>query len=190
MGAENGRYNSIVETGTFRGVTTEFMASNSPVCVYSIEANRRNYGFSRARLRRVRNVELYCGDSVMHLALLLPRLLLRGSGFFYLDAHWDTHLPLLEELEGIFSKTLDVVVMIDDFQVPEDPGYRFDDYCQAGTLCLEYIAEIMEHYEITAFFPRCPSSQENGALRGMVLLATGELAKTLDQLSSVRRWKG
>src|SRR5437016_1708674 len=52
----------IVETGTFRGDTTEFFAETG-LPVYSVEISPRNFGFSRARLRRRGNVHLFQGDS-------------------------------------------------------------------------------------------------------------------------------
>jgi predicted O-methyltransferase YrrM len=54
--------NAIVETGTFLGATTEFM-SQAGLPVFTIEAHPRNYGFSRARFWRRRNVKLVYGDS-------------------------------------------------------------------------------------------------------------------------------
>jgi hypothetical protein len=44
--------------------------------------------------------------------------------FFYLDAHWNEDLPLAEEIDLIFSRSPCAVVMIDDFEVPGDPGFR------------------------------------------------------------------
>lgn len=51
-----------------------------------------------------------------------------GRLFAYLDAHWGEDLPLAEKLEIVFSWDSDAIVMIDDFQVPDDPGYAYDDY--------------------------------------------------------------
>jgi len=87
--------------------------------VVTIENDRRNYGFARARLRNFENVELRLGDSRFRLNEL-PHL------FAYLDAHWDADLPLAEELEIVLGWGSDAIVMIDDFQVPDDPGYGHD----------------------------------------------------------------
>jgi hypothetical protein len=38
------------------------------------------------------------------------------------------NLPLAEELEVVFNWDSDAIVIIDDFQVSNDPGYRYDDY--------------------------------------------------------------
>ena len=59
---------------------------------------------------------------------------------FYLDAHWHEYLPLRDELEIALGQFANAVVLIDDFQVPDDPGYGFDDYGPGKTLNLEYLA--------------------------------------------------
>ena len=58
--------------------------------------------------------------------------------FFYLDAHWNEDLPLAEELDTIFCRSSNPVVMIEDFQVPDDPDYGYDDYGPRKSLNPEY----------------------------------------------------
>jgi hypothetical protein len=48
--------------------------------------------------------------------------------FFHLDAHWEGDLPLQEEIEIILGRFPNFLIMIDDFRVPGDSGYGFDDY--------------------------------------------------------------
>src|SRR5262249_49904519 len=97
----NSRPHAIVETGTYLGTTTDFLADTG-LQVYSIESDPRHYGFARARLWRRRNVKLLQGDSRKTLYKLIDgplHALTGGSLFFYLDAHWNDDLPLAEELE-------------------------------------------------------------------------------------------
>src|ERR1700704_4704852 len=61
---------AIVETGTYLGTTTAFMA-DAGLPVFTIEADRRKYGFARARLWRRHNVKLCWGDSRVILRTLL-----------------------------------------------------------------------------------------------------------------------
>ena len=112
---------AIVETGTYLGTTTEFLAETG-LPVFTIEADPHRYGFARARLWRRRNVTLLHDDSRAALRTLFDGPL-RGFAnhilFFYLDAHWNDDLPLVEELDIVFVRCPKAVVMVDDFRVPE-----------------------------------------------------------------------
>jgi predicted O-methyltransferase YrrM len=162
---------AIVETGTYRGTTTEFLAKFGRH-VYTVEAHRREYGFSRFRLRKQRNVTLLRADSREALRRWLdgPLHSLASTVFFYLDAHWDADLPLGEELDIIFSRCPAAVVMVDDFQVPGDPAYGYDDYGPGKGLTPEYIARTMQAHGLVAFYPATPAVEESGARRGCVVL--------------------
>lgn len=163
----------ILETGTFLGTTTELMAKTG-IAVVSVEGNARNYGFARMRLRRFPNVELRLGDSRIEVRQALN---LRGCArelrpiFAYLDAHWNEDLPLAEELEFIFSACPNAVAMIDDFQVPDDAGYGYDDYGPGKALDRTYIAGARARYALAALYPSFRSFEETGARRGCVVLA-------------------
>jgi predicted O-methyltransferase YrrM len=54
---------AIVETGTYRGSSTFFLAMNSPGRIFSTEANPRNFSFALRRLRHFQNVTLFYMDS-------------------------------------------------------------------------------------------------------------------------------
>jgi hypothetical protein len=166
----------IVETGTFRGTTTEFFADLCPGPVFTIEADQRLYGYSRARLFRHRNVVSLLDDSRNGLRGLIGNKRLQGKRIlFYLDAHWGTDLPLGEEIDLIFSNWDEAVVLVDDFQVPGDPGYRYDDYGEGKALTLKYIKKFQSNFNLKVFFPTAESSQETGAKRGCVLLVANPL---------------
>lgn len=150
---------AIVETGTFLGATTEFM-SQAGLPVFTIEAHPRNYGFARARFWRKRNVKLLYGDSRTGLHKLFDGALhplSRLTIFFYLDAHWNDDLPLAEEIDIIFSHCPMAVVIIDDFEVPFDAGYGFDDYGPGKALVADYIKPAISKHQLTAFYPSTPS---------------------------------
>ena len=153
---------AIVETGTFLGSTTELM-SQTGLPVFSIELNRRNYGFVRARFWRKRNIKLLPGDSRAALRMLFNGALHPLSSrtlFFYLDAHWNDDLPLAEEIDMVFSQCPLAVVMIDDFEVPSDAGYGYDDYGPGKALVLSYIRPIMSAHQLQAFYPSTPSAAD------------------------------
>src|SRR5215469_9476666 len=52
----------ILETGTFRGTTTEWIAAFQ-LPVYSIESEPESFGFARERLKATDNVTLHLDDS-------------------------------------------------------------------------------------------------------------------------------
>jgi len=98
-----------------------------------------------------------------------------GPALFYLDAHWERDLPLWEEVDQIFSRHPSPVIMVDDFRVPTDSGFAYDDYGRGKCLSVTNL-----HEAVTArpamFFPRYASAHETGARRGCVVLAQGDLA--------------
>lgn len=163
----------IVETGTYLGTTTEFFAEfGKPV--FTVEGDPRACGFARARLWKRRNVTLVHDDSRQALRRWFEgplRTCADKTSLFYLDAHWNAELPLAQELAIIFSHCRAAVVMIDDFQVPFDAGYAFDDYGAGKALTFRYIAPAMSTHGLRAFYPSTPSAHESGACRGCVVLA-------------------
>ena len=177
----------VLETGTFRGVTTEFLARQFALPVFSIESSRRNYGFACARLDRWKNVHLFYGDSVQTLRRLFEDgALPRGYGLFYLDAHWEQNLPLRDEVSAIFENLRSAVVVVDDFAVPDDPGYAYDDYGESGSLTVSYLAPVLSRFGLRCFFPNCHSSAETGKKRGSCVLADAALSLRLGRLSQLR----
>ena len=168
------RPHAIVETGTHLGTTTEFMAQTG-LPVYTVEADPRYYGFVRARFWRTHNaITLLHGDSRAALRELFDGPLQDTAHrrlFFYLDAHWNEDLPLAEEVDIVFGECPVAVVMIDDFQVPFDDGYKYDDYGPGKALIPEYIAPVISEHRLQAFYPSTPSTEEGGSRRGCVVLA-------------------
>lgn len=178
---------AIVETGTFRGTTTEyFAASNLPV--YTVEANPRFYEYSRLRLRHVgEHVHRYKGDSRDFLRRLSgTESMPKSDVYFYLDAHWEEDLPLREEIQIIFAHWERAVVMVDDFAVPGST-YAYDDYGGGKELTMAYL-EPLEDLGLQAYFPSIPAEQETGARRGCVVLcADPVVADALDKLETLVR---
>jgi hypothetical protein len=181
------RFQAIVETGTFRGHTTAFLASGAAAPVYTVEAFPRYHYFARRRFRNRSDIHLISGDSRAFLEQLARDEALRAKRiFFYLDAHWYDDLPLRREVELIAATWKELVVMIDDFAVPGDDGYGFDDYGQGRRLSLEYLPPLDE-LGWAAFFPTTPSAEETGWRRGCVVLTRGQMAERLSGLRLLRR---
>lgn len=160
----------IVETGTFRGATTEYFARVHNGPVVSIEATARFLFAARLRLRGRRNVRLLHSDSRSGLRELARDPALRRPAFFYLDAHWHEDLPLAEEIPIISAAWPNWVALVDDFAVPDDAGYRFDDYGPGKVLDVTYLQRI--GIPIWCFWPRLASKDEDGMVRGCVVITS------------------
>lgn len=177
-------FDAIVETGTFRGSTTLFLSLNSNgTAVYSSEINPRFFQIARRRLRKLANLHLYNLDSRTFLSeLRLPR---ESRIFFYLDAHWHNDLPLADETEFIIRNFDTFAIMIDDFEVPGNSGYAFDDYGVGKCLSLRDFP-FHKDDRLCTYFPSRPASQESGIRRGCVVLISPNLKDTVDSLSCLR----
>jgi predicted O-methyltransferase YrrM len=180
----------IIETGTFYGTTTEFFAAFG-LPVVTVELNPAHAAKSRERLKSLKNVRLLEMDSISALRELVHDRDDRSAPtLFYLDAHWEQHLPLRAEAELAVSNFPNAVLMIDDFKVPGDPGYSFDDYGPGKRLDLDYL-RASNLPALTVYFPSTPSHREDGARRGCVVAtANPEIAAILDRIALLRRWAG
>lgn len=178
---------AIVETGTFRGKTTRFMRETADVPVFTVEIEPRFYVYNALQFRGDDKIRTHFGDSRSFLKRLAANTEALGrSPFFYLDAHWLKDLPLREEIEIVLAHWPDAVIMIDDFAVPDDAGYGYDDYGPGKALTLDYIAGIPD---IAKFFPAAPSSRETGAKRGAIVIAREAAAiARLRQVPSLREY--
>ena len=95
-----------------------------------------------------------------------------------------------EEVSIIGGAWAESVVVIDDFQVPDDPDYGFDDYGEGRRLCLEHL-RFPEPSPGKVFWPAASSGIETGRRRGCVVLATDDAAaKELETLGSLRKHRG
>ncbi len=178
-----------VETGTYVGNTTQYFAKfNLPVI--TAESNPVHIEIAAERLRPLQNVQLRAYDSVRALRELAQEPIDHAAPtLFYLDAHWQEHLPLRDELEIALGQFANAVVLIDDFQVPDDPGYGFDSYGPGKTLNLEYLLTAKTP-PLAIYFPSAPSQRETGVKRGCaVVTASSALAVILDRLELLRRWR-
>jgi hypothetical protein len=187
------RFRAIVETGTFRGTTTEFFA-RSGLPVYTVEISRRAYGYASQRFARERDkVHVFHGSSPEFLKNLTnDPSFPKSEVFFYLDAHVQDSsryykAPLVEELGIIFNDWNEAVVMVDDFQVP-GTNYSYDDWGPGRTLNLACL-EPLDHLQLYAFFPSTGPEGETGAKRGWVVLCREEgLKNALSEIDRLTPW--
>lgn len=177
---------SIVETGTFRGNTTRYMLEHSNSDIHTVEGNKEYFRYNQIQFFAQKRIHLNFGDSRTFLKTFFKK---RSSTslFCYLDAHWEQDLPLGEEVDIIFKNRKDAVVMIDDFLIPDDEGYTYDDYGPDKTLSLEYLNKAMP-IPFHAFFP-LSSENETGSRRGCVVITgsdqKAEILKTSKWLRTI-----
>jgi hypothetical protein len=177
-------FDAFVETGTYRGSTTLFLSQNSGGApVYSSEVKQKFFEIARRRLRALPKVNLWNLDSRAFLsAIALNR---KTKTFFYFDAHWLDDLPLADEAEFVIRNFNTFVIMIDDFQVTDDPGYAFDDYGPGKRLSLRDFP-FHSDTRVCSYFPARHSSRESGNRRGCIVLASRDLQETVESLDCIR----
>ena len=177
----------IVETGTYRGTTTDYLSKKVNCQIYSVEFDVRSYSFSKCRFKGNSKVTVFNDDSRSFLRQLSKMDKWKNKTiFFYLDAHWNEDLPLVEELEIIGSSWSDSIVMIDDFKVPDDSGYNYDVYGGAA-LEIELLHPVSK-YNFSYFFP-ISSKYESGGMRGSIILTNSDSrAKTLESINLLRKF--
>jgi hypothetical protein len=180
---------AIIETGTHRGSTAEFFLKNTFLPVYSVELNPRYYFYARYRLRNYERAHLFLGDSVSFLTSLKEKAGASDHGvFFYLDSHWGERLPLKEEVDSIAKAYTESIIMIDDYQVPGDPGYGFDYEGGSNSMRLKYL-QFDKRSDLAVFFPMARSSEETGCRRGCVVLVTKDsMLEQVKTLRTLRQW--
>ena len=155
--------------------------------VETVEAHPRYPAFSAAWLRKKVNVKLYLDSSVPFLKDRVGRTTRDTRQLFYLDAHWENYLPLREELELIFETYRNAIVVIDDFNVEDDPGYGFDSYGPDKTLNLDLLRRCNVP-PMFIFYPSTRSDQETGMRRGWAVITTNaEMARKLESITLLRR---
>ena len=126
-GLSNGTW---VETGTYLGITTEFLGQNFPR-VISIEPDPELFRRASARLSKYANIEVLNTTSEIGFSGALGRL--QGDVNFWLDGHFsggstfegNQVTPILNELGEIVTHLPQfdaVVVMIDDVRLFTDEG--------------------------------------------------------------------
>lgn len=159
-----------LETGTFFGHTTEMLSEYSKP-VHTAELKRSFALISRRRLRRFPNTHVHRCPS-----LALIRRIPRAPGarlFAYLDAHWwSDDPPLASEVSALTGGWDELVVVIDDFKVPDDSGYIFDTWSDRDLD--ESFLSLPSSVRVA--YPAVPSDNETGAAHGCGYVFQGDAA--------------
>jgi hypothetical protein len=67
--------------------------------------------------------------------------------------------------------------MIDDFEVPDDHGFGYDDYGPGKALNAAYIGPLVEAHDLAVFYPSARSQEETGHRRGCAVLCKAVLLR-------------
>jgi hypothetical protein len=184
------KFDNYIETGTYLGMTTHFLASIAAkrnAQVYSCELTDQFYNIARQTVGNFKNVHIVKENSVDFLQSLAHNVY-TARNFVYLDAHWYDYLPLRDELE-IVKAWSDATVMIDDFKVPFDSAFGWDRYDERREICFEHIHGVLGEYPI--YFPKYPARDEKVPPRGYCVIAFGKAARAvLDWHPLLRRYDG
>lgn len=177
-------FERVVETGCYRGASTEFLWYLSGLPTYTVDRSRSFTAYVRRRMRHT-GVQVTTGDSRAFLTDLAERTDPDSLTFFYLDAHWGLTPPLAEEVAIITRRWARAVILIDDFQVPDDPGYGFDQY-GCHRLNREYLlaGDSVGNYRF--LWPNVPAGQETGYRRGCCVLVPPALFESVKALAGLR----
>lgn len=165
----------IVETGTFLGSTSKYLARRYRLPVHTIELNGYFFLYSKLRLLAVPRVHGHLGTSMR----LLERRARAGGAdrptLFYLDAHWYDANPLRDEVRFILERWRNAVLVVDDVRIDDDAGYGYD-RDRGDPVSLAYLRlprDRLDH----AFYPAAASQEETGSPMGCVFVALGPKAQ-------------
>lgn len=121
-----------IKTGTYLGSTTPYLAgySRSPTHTIEIDPLSAKKSFDRHQKNFSNlNINNILGDSSEEIGKVLKKLDASDQVVLaYLDAHWLDIIPTNKELDSLVCWGGRFVAIIDDFYVPWDSGYGFDQY--------------------------------------------------------------
>jgi predicted O-methyltransferase YrrM len=167
---------TVIETGTFRGITTAWFARNFNGPIFTCELEKLYTIQAQKNVAKFSNVHIDSSDSRIFLRHRLKDIPVDDTVLIYLDAHWERDLPLREELAIIFGAHHNAVVVIDDFQVPFDHGYGWDDYGPGLALTVQILKGIIPD-DALIFFPSLASEDDTGARRGCCVVAADAVVR-------------
>jgi len=108
---ESNNIDTIIETGTNNGDTSEFLAKRYPnKKIITCEIEKSIYEVAKLRLKKYKNVNVFLASSEF---IVRDVNQLKHNIIYYLDAHFYDYWPLRDELHKIKRG----FVMIDDFNI-------------------------------------------------------------------------
>lgn len=153
--------NTVIETGTFEGSSTVLFSILFNK-VYTIDNSVDFHQKAKENLKIFSNIQCCLGSSEKVLKSILP---FHSSEpvLFYLDAHWESYWPLLDELKEIAVTHKDnCIIVIDDIKVPARDDILYDRY-ENHECSYEYVKsqldKVFTEYTIQYLIPRSVGSK-------------------------------
>ena len=112
----------LIETGSYEGVTTEYMCSFG-LQVITTEIDEGRFNITKNKLSSHSNCSVLLGDSEVELRKIFSEIK-HKKALAFLDAHWFDDKVLERELALLSELDNSPVIIIHDFMVPDtDLGY-------------------------------------------------------------------
>ena len=167
---------SFVETGSLYGSTSAYVQRVFKTPVFTSEINSTYYLFSKANLLWARGIKKFRSNSPDFLKRVCHPSTIGSNPMFYLDAHWYDHVPLPEELATIRDRCEKAVIVIDDFFVPSEPRFRYDEYPQLRIdLSVVETALLDRRKDVSVYLPAYdPEKEPYGKAAGFAVLLLGQ----------------
>jgi len=180
-------FDRFVETGTFLGHSTGYLAQTTGKPIFSVEYNYRLFRLAKMRLKKIQNISMHNMDSRAFLKEMIQNPEITNSRtFFYLDAHWGKDVPLKEEIEMIFENFEKFFILIDDFEVATDPNYIHDGY---GTLKNIDFESLKNKFPLQAYYPSASAKEGDRMVTGYLALTDDHKDfKVLENFTHLKRF--
>ena len=122
-----------IETGTYLGATSVNMANLYPrLPIFTCEVNKKFHRIIKQDLKEYKNVRIENIISEIFFAKLFKNKGKLGELFnfplIFLDAYWYDFWPFQSEIKIISSRLNKIIIIIDDFEVPNKPEYNYYTY--------------------------------------------------------------
>ena len=178
------KYEVFIETGSYIGKTIYFVGKNFPsLFCYSCEIDAKSYRIAHEQVKTLSNIKLDHIASPLAVYAIKQKYdkeIYHKTVCFWLDAHWHTN-PLFDELKYITINFNKFCIFIDDFKIPNDPGFSHDGYT------LEKIKPYIYNIDkLRIYIPNYRSTDEcckNSAVGYLVI--TNMLINTFDYLKEI-----
>lgn len=160
-----------IELGTCLGYSAEWFCQNFEK-VDTVEINETYLEMATAnRLSKYSNCKAYLGSSVDVLPNILAGIDKNNTVLIFVDSHWGSNWPILEELAIIKNAGIKPVIVIHDFFTPEHSDVLGYDSFENVPLCFEYIEEgIKAIYDSNFIVQYNTPETAAGAMRGVAYI--------------------